>query len=106
MGDDSFKGSVKIENPEDKKSKVEVTYQADTDKDGQMTIKIKVEGERATQTHTIREAAEEDAKKRSDRRKTQQDVQKAIQNQAEDIYNNRMKSSNKAFKTMSDYIKG
>jgi hypothetical protein len=107
MGDDSFKGSVKIGNPEDKKQKVEVTYKAETDDKGKLTVKLKVEGEHATQIHTIAEAIEkEDADNKAARRKTQQDVQKAIQNQAEEIYNNRMKSSNKAFKTMSDYIRG
>jgi hypothetical protein len=107
MGDDSFKGTVKIEHPEDKNTKVEVTYRAETDKDGQMTVTLKVEGERAVQTHTIREAMEEDDRKKKDaRRKLQQDTEKAIQNLAEDIINNRQKSSDKSFKTMNDYIKG
>lgn len=106
MADEKFKGSVKVQHPEDRKTKVEVTYKAETDKDGGLTVKLQVEGERATQVHTIREAMEqEEAAGRDARKKLQEDIQKAIQNQAEDILNNRAKSSSKVFKSMSDYIR-
>ena len=106
MGDDSFKGSVKIDHPEDKKANLEVRYRAETDKDGKLTVTLKVDGERGTQTHTIREAMEEEERKNRDaRRKLQQDIQKAIEKQAEDIYTNREKSTTKTHKTMMDFIK-
>lgn len=107
MGDDSFKGTVKVEHPEDRKAKIEVRYQAETDKDGQLTVTLKVEGERGTQIHTIREAMEEEERQKKDtRRKLQQEVEKAIEKQAEEIYTNRQKSSTRAHKSMTDFIKG
>jgi hypothetical protein len=107
MPDDSFKGSVKVQHPEDKKAKVELKYKAETDKDGQMTVTIKVEGEREVHTHTIQEAmAQEEKDDRAARRKLMQETQKAIEAHAEDIITGRTRSTDRVFKSMSQYIKG